>query len=299
VPCGVEEPIDSRLATSTLLLAVLLAASGGATDVAMGPFNFVEVSPELREFITAHVAQRLEQEGLSVITQRDVIAALGLERQRQLLGCTAETACSTEIVAALGADALLVGDVARVGGSIQVNLKLVSARTAKTKALASERVEGDRQLLPAIERVVHQLVLKARVATPVVSSTGALVPAIPQEDAVVILPPPPEPTGLHRRTVGFVALGLGVALAAGGGVLWGLSAADAHALRTGSDLGVDAALLKANQGANFQRAGLGLLAAGGAALATGVVLWLTDAGDTSLALAPTPTGLTASVQGHF
>jgi hypothetical protein len=297
----------------SLFVAIALTA-GNTPDVAMGQFNFVEVSAEMREFIISHLAQRFESEGLSVITQRDVMAALGAERQRQLLGCNAES-CTAELVAALGADSLAVGDVARVGGAIQVNLKVMSTHTLQTAAQASERVASERELLPALERVVHQVCLKllatrrAAAAAAAPSTTASAVRA-----PMVVAPPPGleaqapqtpatetvEAGGLRRRTVGQVALGLGAAAAGTGAVLWLLAADDSSRLtRPSSPLDAERALALANQGANFQRAGVVLVAAGGAALLGGALLWLTDRSGPSLAFTPTTTGFAAALQGRF
>jgi hypothetical protein len=275
-----------------LLFATLLAATATTPDVAVGPFNFVDIKPELREFIVSHVAQRFTVEGFTVITQRDLEATLGLERQRQLLGCSDETSCTAEILAALGASTLLVGDVAHVGGAFQVNLKLVDTRTSKPKAVASQRVDSERELLGALEAVVHQVVTQLRATSS------------PQPGSTVVTGPAPstEPPAFRRRTLGWLLGGVGLAVTAAGGVFWGLSATDAATLRKATPtntLDVEAALRVANEGANFQRTGQLMLGAGGAALVAGVLLWLTDRDAPAVALVPTQSGFSASLSGHF
>lgn len=59
------------------------------------------------------LATHLREHGLKVMTGRDIGAVLGLERQKQLLGCMDDsTSCSAELAGALGVGALVVGTVA-------------------------------------------------------------------------------------------------------------------------------------------------------------------------------------------
>src|SRR4051812_21407542 len=55
-----------------------------------------------------------KKSGIEIVTERDLAAVLGLERQKQLLGCdTAGSECVAELSSALGANAVLTGSVAR------------------------------------------------------------------------------------------------------------------------------------------------------------------------------------------
>ncbi len=96
--------------------------------------------------------------GLSVITQADVAALLGVERQRQMLGC-AEAGCIAEIGGALGADRVVHGSVGRVGSSLVVNLASLDARRAAQAASVSERLQGagDEAFLDALPRMIDAL----------------------------------------------------------------------------------------------------------------------------------------------
>ena len=71
---------------------------------------------------------------------------LGLERQRQLLGCS-ESGCSAEILGALGSDALVMGSVAKVGARHVVNLKVVGARSAEAVSLISGSCGGEDEVI--------------------------------------------------------------------------------------------------------------------------------------------------------
>lgn len=275
----------------SLMFLLALAAS---PDLVMGPFNFVDVKPELQEFVLSHLAQRFQAEGFSIITQRDVAMTLGVERQRQLLGC-AQDSCAVEIVAALGADSMVVGDVARLAGRIQVNLRLVSSRSARTQLIASAHADSERELLDALESAVHDLASKLRRAT---TSAATSVTAPPSSAAPVEV----ATRAPGRSTWGVVLGSVGLAALVAGGVLWGLAFADRDRLRAASatmSLTVDQSLFFANQGANLQRAAFGLLVGGGVAAVTGVTLWLTGGARVAVSVVPGPAGTSFSVQGAF
>ncbi len=79
--------------------------------------------------------------GISVLTQADVSALLGVEKTRQMLGCT-ESGCIAEIGGALGADRVMHGSLGRVGDSLVVNLSALDPRRALAAASVSERLRG-------------------------------------------------------------------------------------------------------------------------------------------------------------
>lgn len=79
--------------------------------------------------------------GVSVLTQSDVAALLGLEKTRQMLGCS-DTGCIAEIGGALGADRVIHGSLGRVGGSLVVNLSALDPKRGQAAASASERLRG-------------------------------------------------------------------------------------------------------------------------------------------------------------
>jgi len=79
--------------------------------------------------------------GVSVLTQSDVQALLGLEKTRQMLGCT-DAGCMTEIGGALGADRVIHGSLGRVGESLVVNLSALDPKRGQAAASVSQRLRG-------------------------------------------------------------------------------------------------------------------------------------------------------------
>lgn len=79
--------------------------------------------------------------GLKVSTARDLQNVLGLERQRQLLGCTmGGESCIAEIVGSLGVDALLTGTLAQVGSKYVTTLRVIRTRDGSEVASSSSRL---------------------------------------------------------------------------------------------------------------------------------------------------------------
>lgn len=97
-----------------------------------------------------------------VIAQNDLAVLLGLDRQKQLLGCADEgSSCLGEVMGALDVDRLLVGDVSRIGDKLIVNLTLLDARGSTSISRGMRQVSADdidallEQLRPLLYEVVN------------------------------------------------------------------------------------------------------------------------------------------------
>jgi hypothetical protein len=82
-----------------------------------------------------------KRQGTSVLTQADVSALLGVEKTRQMLGCT-DSGCMAEIGGSLGADRVVHGSLGRVGESLVVNVSALDPKRAAAAASVSERLRG-------------------------------------------------------------------------------------------------------------------------------------------------------------
>ncbi len=96
--------------------------------------------------------------GVSVLTQSDVAALLGLEKTRQMLGCS-DSGCMAEIGGALGADRIVHGSLGRVGESLVVNLSALDPKRGRAAASVSERLRraGDEAFLDALPTLADAL----------------------------------------------------------------------------------------------------------------------------------------------
>ncbi len=123
-------PGVARAAGKKARLVVLpLAALGGVPD---------DRARLLGDALAGELRRRA---GVSVVTQADVSALLGVEKTRQMLGC-AESGCMAEIGGALGADRVVNGSIGRVGGSLVVNLSALDPRRGAAIASVSQRLRG-------------------------------------------------------------------------------------------------------------------------------------------------------------
>jgi len=178
-----------------LTLAVLMVASGAPAaqppqlKIASPGLTGVRVTDKEATFFSEHLAQQMAAAGAKVTSDREISALLGLERKRQLLGCAeGSSQCVTELAGALGVDALVVGDVAKLQSRYQVNVKLLSVTTGALLGAESERADTDEQLVDALttiagrlvkqgaEKLSRSLVPEGRVGT---GSSGPSVPVLP------------------------------------------------------------------------------------------------------------------------
>lgn len=141
VVCARSSP---RVAVRVVLLP--LAALGGVPE---------DTARLLGEALAGELRRKA---GVSVITPADVSALLGVERTRQVLGCT-DAGCMAELGGALGADRVIQGSLGRVGDSVVLNLVALDPRKARAIASASERLRAgdDDALLDALPRVADRL----------------------------------------------------------------------------------------------------------------------------------------------
>lgn len=91
-----------------------------------------------------------------VISSKDITAVLGLERQRQLLGCSEDSSCMTEIASALGAEFLLVASVGKVGENYLVSTRLMDTRSARAVGRGSAQVTEPSALFSALWTAAEQ-----------------------------------------------------------------------------------------------------------------------------------------------
>jgi hypothetical protein len=251
-------------------VAVLMLCAGplkiAASNFAVTDEDTARASVWVERF--AEVMRRDKR--VEVTTTADLAQLIGLERQKQLLGCDSEaTSCLAELANALGTDGVLVGSITRTGDSFLAVVKVIRQKTGGVWWSASGRMTGEAALLDWLDA-------QAAVAVN------------------AMLPPPPLPVGpLVVGGVGLVGLGVGATLV----VL--SNTVSLQAVRVAAD---EPALAKALDAGRTQgTVGVVLLGVGGAALATSIV-WLIARGEpaASVALSPVPGGgLVATVGGRW
>lgn len=139
---------------TALLLALSLTAAADKPRLVvleLQPGAGVEASltSPLTEALTAEV-----QRGgfFEVVSTRDLQSLLGLERQRQLLGCGDEAkSCMAELTDALGARFVMTGTLARLGEAWQLTLSTLDSQKAQPLGRATRlarSLEALRATLP-------------------------------------------------------------------------------------------------------------------------------------------------------
>jgi hypothetical protein len=119
-------------------------------------------------FTEALAGELRRRKGVTVMSDADVAALLGVEKRKQMMtGCT-DAGCLAEIGGALGADRVIHGSVGRVGSSLLVNLSALDARRSRPLAGVSERLQGagDEAFLDALPRLVDRLLAEPAPAAP-------------------------------------------------------------------------------------------------------------------------------------
>jgi TolB-like protein len=240
------------------LVSLLLTASPTIAVVGLTP---IDISGERADYVTEQLGVELVRQGLVVTTPADLRAVLGLERQRQLLGCS-ESSCLAELTGALGAEYVVPGQLARSSAGYRVTVKAVKASTGVAVfAWTTEQ--------PTEGRAVSEL---TRCAAEFATSIGAT----PQRQLAV--------APLVVGGVGGVAAAVGAGFLVSAAVAWGdLQKRGVEAVSQ------DRALVASRDGAVHQVVGFALVGAGVTALVAALI-WGLKAGATpssvSLLLVP-------------
>jgi hypothetical protein len=228
--------------------------------------------------ISDAVASEIGKRGyFDVVSQRDVATLLGLERQKQLLGCSeASASCMTELSGALGARFVMSGSLAKLGDAYQLTLSTLDTQRA--------------QPLGRSVRLARDLgTLQAQLPFAIAEATAT--------------PSPAPPSHLLAYTV----IGVGAAGVVFGGV-WGIVAISNESnLRNELTAGASGGLLAQTRKQYEGRASdiqtnkivaVSALAAGAALVVVGVLINPADLpGGGSVALVPTGNG--AALVGVF
>jgi hypothetical protein len=226
--------------THLLLLATLAAGSG--QHIAVMPFRAVDVTEGKGALVSEHIATRLIEQGVRVSTPRDVAAVLGLERQKQLLGCGGDGSCVAEIAGALGVTELLNGELARVDDGYRLLVKVISAKDARPQFVRSVSLKSEREVFEALDAWAFAIAGKEAPR-----AARSLMPVVPM-------------------AIGGAAMVVGAGFLTSAAVSWG-------ALQQRADAALsyaDAQTARVN-GERDQVLGIALAGGGAVALAAGVV----------------------------
>lgn len=291
-------------------VALLLSAGSANADkisLASPGFSTVKIDPKLGSFYADHFAQQLVLHGgLSVITQSEIQSLLGFERQKQLLGCADDSnSCIAELAGALGVDALITGNVGRVGKRFVINIKIVASRDSRALSVQSGQVTDEDALLDFLNEAAGRSAADVKRELGKQKAPDVVVESAPLKPPAAVetpLAPPPEVTvGVERRGFTGPALVSGIAggaLLVGGGVFLGLAANSHRQLAEGTEIIPDLDR-HTQQGRMFNTLGLVGVGVGAAGLGLAAVLALTtsEPAPVNAAVVPIQGGAVAVFEG--
>lgn len=253
-----------------MLAHALVVLSLAATPVKVATTGWLYVGIDERlgaVFLDRFVTQLGKGGGVSVLTQRDVEQVMGMERQRQLAGCS-DSGCLAELVGALGVDVLLTGSLAKTGSGYTVTLRARRALDGAELTSESARVGDDEELQDWLDAQAPVL------ARRLTSTADGPAPAGSVSTR--------SGSSFTRLVPGIV----GVALAGAGVACFIASKGAASELRNRT-FPVDEDMLRsvAARGQALEATGLVMMIGGGVAVAASIVWWLLGPSDTQLSLA--------------
>jgi hypothetical protein len=116
--------------------------------------------------LTAIIAGDTAAAGYDVLSQADIGALLGFERQKKMLGCGDDSSCLAEIGGALGAEYVLSTQVGQIGSRLHLALQLLDARKGLVVSRVSTFSETNEDALTATaQRAVAQALAAAKERT--------------------------------------------------------------------------------------------------------------------------------------
>ncbi len=245
--------------------------------------------PERAEFYGEFVAQQMSSAGLSVVTPKQIGTLLGMERQKQLLGCSdATTSCLAELAGALGVDGVVQGEAAKLeSGGFQVTLKVLWSRDGRPLTAFTGRAPDEGGLLDAMGKGAKLM------AKDLTEGDWVRLTSAPRSHDIA----PSSPV----RVVGLATAAAGAVAVAVGVISFVASADVARRLREGTFVSLGEAQAVGREGAALQGLGLGLMAGGSAAVLGGVIMAIFGGplGDLRAGLWPGHGGGTFVLGGSF
>ena len=237
---------------TAFLVLSLTAAAPGPVRLAAPGLSSPNMKPEQLSFYSEHLAQQLVSRGLEVVTAKDINSLLSMERQKQLMGCDEPSnSCMAELANALGTDAIVNGEIAKVGNSFQVNLKVIAPGDGKRLAAYSARASSEEAVLDELNAGAAALAQGVFLALRPGQQTASSSPL--------------RPLGWAGIVVGAVALGGGV-----GALVF--SQGQAANLRPAEPILLSDAQSYRDSGKTAQTLGVALVATGAVLAAAGVAV---------------------------
>lgn len=141
-----------------LLMLTLVAAAPSRPSVVVVGLQAVDM-PEKKVGAFAELfADELANStpAIQVTSSQALASLLGLERQRQLVGCTSDASCVAEIVGALAPAAIISGSIVRVGGRVSVSVRVFAGNDGRLLYGQQALVDGEDGALAWLKDEAHR-----------------------------------------------------------------------------------------------------------------------------------------------
>jgi hypothetical protein len=282
----------------TLWCAIILSQSAatGPVKVAATDFTFVGIDPKLGAVFQDRFVSQLGSEQLRVTTQRDIQQLLGLERERQLLGCdSGGPQCMAELAGALGVEVVINGSIAKSESGFIVTIRALQADTGQSLSTPNTRVKTEGALLDWLDATADTMrgQILAKLRPNAVIAPVAVAPKVvaPVEEQKVVSPPSPL-----TRWIPAIAGGV---LAVGGGVCLGISGIN-YVTLTGNDPPAITQIHQVREvGQTMLPVGSALLGVGVAGIVTSLIWNAATPKPVQAAVVPLRDGAVLSFGGQF
>lgn len=227
-------------------VSTLLAAA--PVTIAVPGVSCVGLEPKLCDaFVDRFVDELTKEPDFKVLAERDIAQLIGLERQRQLLGCSDGGSCIAELAGALGAAAVLRISFARSDPYYVTTARVLRSTDGAVLASASERVGREGEVFDSVDGIASRF--RSELRREMIGATG--------------------PSRVVRLLPGIAGLAV-----AGGGLGLFLWAGSERAQLTQHLVTGTAADTAASTGRLKEGLGVGLLIAGAVLLAVSVIWWV-------------------------
>lgn len=165
--------------------------------------NIQGVAPGTATIISDIVVSEVARQGFDVVSQSDINAMLGFERQKRALGCSEDSSCLAEIGGALGVDYMVTGQVGQIGTRYRISVLAVDTKKARVVARAAQFCDQDEDALArAAEQTIASLLAGIRGELPPPPVAAAPVAPAPTPQPLEARPAPKEakpPPSLEAR----------------------------------------------------------------------------------------------------
>jgi len=141
----------------------------GPTKVAVLDFALAgSAHPDLARVLGDAAARgAADDPSVQVMSQGEIVALLGLERTKQMLGCSDDQGCLVELGSALDSDRLVSGALTILERTSLLTVRLIDARKARTlsRVTATLADATEPELVDAARRLAHEALTGKRIDT--------------------------------------------------------------------------------------------------------------------------------------